>query len=105
MRESKIINNIYLGPYHHPAKLSIGSKQTMQFELGDVGPFYLSPEERVCRMLDVESEDTKIKKYTKAQLKTKIELQTNLKPKGTLKETQSMAEQLNIPIQFKQKNH
>ena len=64
MRNSKIADHTYLGPFTHPGKLNIGEEQSMQYQMGDVGPFYLSPEDRVESIFDVETDITEKKRIT-----------------------------------------
>ena len=102
MRESEIKDESYLGNFFHPAKLSVGDIQSMQFKPTDAGPFYLTPEERESRRNDSNSGETYRKKYTKAQLSEKILQQSNgrTKPKGTLKDLQAVAQRMNIPVDY-----
>ena len=55
MRESKIENATYLGP--HPSSLRVGDIQYMCFRLGDLGPFWLTPEQREEMKYDHESDE------------------------------------------------
>ena len=105
MRNTTISDNTYLGSHDHHSKLQIGMYQSMQYQHGDIGPFYFSPEERERRKNDIESEDTEKNKYSKEQLIKHIQEHTNEKSRlrGTIKDIQAKAKSLGIPIQFKRK--
>ena len=102
MRNSKIVNETYLGLFNHPERLQIGDIQSMQYSEDDTGPFYLTPEEREQRKLDhISNTDKEKKKYTRSQLIKVIKQKSPLtKPRGNLKEIQDLCVQLNIPIEF-----
>ena len=101
MRESKILNNAYLGPFDHDHKLRIGDLQSMQFEIGEAGPFWLTPEQQVEQMNDRETAEDEEKEYSRSQLITKIKELTGIpRVSGNLKEIQTLAHQNNIPIAF-----
>ena len=63
MRDTIIHNDTYLGP--HPASLQVGDTQHMQFQPGDVGPFWMTAEERIQNMNDHESDIVQIKNTQK----------------------------------------
>ena len=102
MRESTIKDETYLGLYSHPHKLHIGDTQHMQFQPNDYGPFYLTPEDRANRKFNVESSENEKKKHTKMQLIKMIDEKTNglTKAKGSIKDIQSIAQRLNLPIEY-----
>ena len=47
MRKKMIENETYLGPFDHAQKLKVGQTQLMIFQDTNIGPFYLSKDERV----------------------------------------------------------
>ena len=101
MRKTEILNETYLGPFNHPDKLNVGDVQSMQYEDGDAGPFYLSDVERERKRNDRQSGETEKKKYTRLQLIKKINEKSPLtKAKGNLKDIQAIAQTLQIPIEF-----
>ena len=99
MRQSKIKNSTYLGPFQHPDRLNIGDVQSMQFVHSDVGPLYLSDEEKTAKRFDRESGEIEKKKYTRSQLIKMIQ-EKSTKPKGNLKDIQALVVRLQIPIEF-----
>ena len=52
MKNSKILNDKFLGPHDHPHKLKVRDIQKMHFTEDDIGPFYLSEKERNERRAD-----------------------------------------------------
>lgn len=57
MRNSQIKDDTYLGIFNHPDKLKVGDTQSMQYQLGDAGPFYLTPEKREETKYDIETNE------------------------------------------------
>ena len=62
MRNAEIKSETYLGPFNHPDRHNIGDVQSMQYKDGDVGPFYLSPNEKEAQRNDRPSGKTEKKK-------------------------------------------
>ena len=101
MRKSKIGNDSYLGNFDHPDKLKVGKYQSMSFQAGDSGPFYLSAEERERRKNNIEINKNVTNKYSRSFLIDQIKEKTGVQQvRGNLKEVQETATKLNIPIQF-----
>ena len=87
MHSTKMKTQHYLGP--HQGILRVGDVQHMSYGIADLGPFYLSPEERAARKFDHPTGEIRTKQKTKAELlaeldasgigntrgKTKVELQ------------------------------
>ena len=104
MRDTKILDDTYLGPFEHPTKLKIGDTQKMTFDVNDNGPFWMSDQERVDNKFDCELEKDERKKYTRAQLIEMIQIGTNLVDiKGNLSDVQKLACNSNIPIEYTRK--
>ena len=99
MRNTKIMNESYLGQFTHPQKLKVGQTQSMTFQEGNSGPFYLSEEEKIKRKYDIETDKEKEIIHTRACLIDKIKQKTGMqKVRGNLKEVQKIATNLDIPI-------
>ena len=64
MRDSKIENVTYLGPFDHPDKLQIGQIQLMIFKPNDAGPFYLSDEKKEELKFDRNTNENEKKIHT-----------------------------------------
>ena len=41
-----------LGPFEHAKRLRVGDTQSFTFKNADIGPWYLSPEEREAQKID-----------------------------------------------------
>ena len=83
--------------------LSINDIQSMQYKLGDPGPFYLNEEEKRKQKHDCcISEEKDKKKYTKGELRTKIFEPTKLQPppNTSLEKMQEITTANNIPIEY-----
>ena len=98
LRNTKILDATYLGP-NNPM-LHVGDTQLMTFVEGDIGPFYLTPEEREANKHDRVIDVLETKKYTKNQLKQKIKDLTGVDVTGTLKDIQERAQVHSIPIEY-----
>ena len=101
MRDSKIEDETYLGPYCHNQCLNVGDTQHMQFKEGDVGPFYLDSETREECKYDRETGEMEEKTYTRSQLIDMIKEKQNVPyVRGNLKEIQRQACILHIPLSY-----
>ena len=95
MRTTKIESFDYLGPYG--AALSVGSIQTMVWTAGELGPYYMSPQEQQSRMYDRPADKSKKKYKTKDELvKDLIEAGVQ-HPQGTMVQLLKLCKERNIP--------
>ncbi len=67
MRDSKLTSEECFGKYHDKDfKLQLNSIQSMVYKEGDVGPFYLSPQQREQRKYDNDTKKTWKKYYVRS---------------------------------------
>jgi hypothetical protein len=98
MRETKIESNEYLGPFRHELTVQVGTIQRMHFVASDIGPYWLTTEERELNRTDRPT-GKKIKRF-----RNKRDLQKDLEAKGvTAKgakyELQALCKNKDIPIE------
>ena len=70
----------------------------MSFQADDVGPFWMTPEERIKSRYDVIQPGTKKKKVTKAELIAKLN-DAGVTTKGKLSDVQIAFKNLGIPLE------
>ena len=100
MRDTTILNDDFLGPFEHDAKLRVGQTQTMVFKEGDQGPFWMDESERLALKYDQATGKMKRHEYNKGDLLKKLE-ESNVSPQGnTKKQLQKQCTDLGIPIHF-----
>ena len=93
-----IENETYLGPFDHAQKLKVGQTQLMIFQDTNIGPFYLSKDERDKRKYNIETNDEREHIHTQSFLIDQIKEKTGMKNiKGNLSKAQKIATKLNIP--------
>jgi hypothetical protein len=81
MRDTKIeLTKGFLGPFS--PRLSVGDCQSMVFKEGDDGPFWMTPQQRLLRMHDCNTENTKEGEKTKAELIQDLEAAAVALPRG-----------------------
>ena len=103
MRSSKLTDVSLFGPYHSPAyKLQLGDTQSMVFIDGDIGPFYLSEEERRKRMFDVSTGEMSEKKILKKDLIAALKTANIVDPRGTTEQLQEQCKRLGLPITYQE---
>ena len=101
MRESKIEDETYLGPFDHPHKLKVGDIQQMQYQPNDSGPFHLNKQKKEELKFDCQTSEIEIKKYTRAQLIDALKTRWNLSNvHGNFSEIQTIAKGHNLPIEY-----
>ena len=98
MRETKIESNEYLGPFRHELTVQVGTIQRMHFVASDIGPYWLTTEERELNRTDRPT-GKKIRRF-----RNKRDLQKDLEAKGvTAKganyELQALCKNKDIPIE------
>ena len=103
MRDS-IITPDLLGPYHNSdSPLQVGSVQCMQFKSTDIGPCYLTEEERNARRYDVDTGEVYERDILRADL-SKALTETGIKdPPKNLKKLQEMSRSRNLPVKYQKK--
>jgi len=106
MRDTKIENETYLGKFSHPRKLKVGDVQSMIFEDDDIGPFYLSAQEK-AEKIDRESKDQEtMKQHTRSELIELITQKTTYRHiRGELSKLQKLATSMDIPIEYKKRKY
>ena len=91
-----------IGPYQKI--LSIGNKQSMIFEDGDQGPFYLKLEDQVCRKYDQFKGRMKIIKKTKRQLMDELKTREfSIRKYYSREEIEKLAQKYKIDLTYGQK--
>ena len=99
MRESKLNDDELFGPYHSPSDpLQPGMTQSMQFQSTDIGPCYLSIDERVKQQYDINSGEIKERFRSKDELKLSLTQAGILNPVGTRRHLQEQCEQLGLAV-------
>jgi hypothetical protein len=103
MRSSKILQaDGFLGEYSHKHKLEVGQHQSMVYQPGDPGPFYLSEERRKETKYDIDHTfENRQTEKNKNELLDELALEQVIpeRPKElSKKEVQALAEGRNIPI-------
>ena len=94
MHNTVIENDNFLGPYQPQCKLQVSQTQNMTFKENDIGPYYLTPQQRLEQRFDRVT-GTKTIKLTKPQLIIKLKEKgvSNLKG-GTKKYKQCVRQKM-----------
>ena len=96
MRESTIeAEQNYLGPFERT--LNVGDKQSMIFNDGDVGPFYMTEAERANRREDRFTGTSKTKKRLKSDLQKEL-TSRGVNASGNYKTIRALAVNNNVPV-------
>ena len=99
MRNSTIFREQgYLGEYYKQVNLlKVGDSQTMIYAADDVGPSYLSPEQRQLKRMDRDTGKCKKVKHTRSEL-IKMLAEKDIIAQGNLKKIQEIARNSDVPI-------
>jgi hypothetical protein len=101
MRKSQLTQLQIFGPHQNlPHQMKLNDTQSMQFEEGNYGPFYMSPAEAERRKFDIRTGRKAEKYLKKSELIRRLKVEGISDPKGSLKQIQQKAVQLHLPIKY-----
>ena len=96
MRESTMKDETYFGIYDRI--LNVGDIQQMVYRENDIGPFYLSLEERQASKYDVVTNEVTTPYLSKKELIEQLKRKNISDPKGNTKQLREKCNELDLPI-------
>ena len=98
MRDSRIADRSYLGPYECPHRLNVNDVQHMNFSSEDSGPFYLTQDKRDQKRNGIITVREKEIILLKSELISLLKEQGIEEPRGTKVKLQQMCQERGLPI-------